>query len=388
MSATITDTSVPLTSSRTYTSILSPDELFKYINQTLRPYKIKSSDLQDIMTIFKGAIASQPLPSDMRSIPIKSKSRSRHRHKPEHRPTRDFSSIVASAGIHKNYTHGRVQKYACLPESVTQSFYFHHTDPLFPEIFPHADLSTYESPKANEQAKRDDDGTTLKDTSLPSILISAPESAPAAEVPEDVKPVHDATVETQVKVEEDERMVMGFDIAHNEEPLVVASPPRDNEAAVQFDQSAVLDNVPYNDHSDIVLQNETKPAVDIEAYINPLDERNYPVESRNMQDTVDTSQQDDFVFSQPDLSTQFTDSTYGTLPSESYPQEHNNAWQASTSPRPETSRPKLRRSLRLAKAKPTPLTVASFTSSSLGKHSRRSNGADDEPARKKSKSSG
>ncbi|KAJ4378109.1 hypothetical protein N0V83_000941 [Neocucurbitaria cava] len=344
MSATTTRTFVPLTSNQAYVCTVSPNDLFHCISEVLRPCDVKYAVLQDIAAILKENIVTPQLPSDARFIPIKSTSRSRHKSRSDSRsPGQSFMNTAA--GIAKNYTSRTGHKYARLPESVNQSFYFHHTEPAFQKVFPHADLSTYNSrkPVKQEVPQVVITSSTIHEPPTPrilspSIVITAPDAEPVAEETDVIQSVEIVPEEAKIKVEEeDEAMTEADD---------------DDEVAIHLG-----------------------PPIKVEAMSEAAEDIKPPHDAHNPAGGVQ---------SLPGPSSQVTDSAYGTQDVASYPQELVGEVTASSRGLPGPSKP--RRSLRLAKKSAPGPNTSSTPSPALGKRSLWSDETkDDEPTPKRAR---
>ncbi|KAL6711248.1 hypothetical protein ACN47E_005779 [Coniothyrium glycines] len=301
---------------------------------------------------------------------IKPRRQKKHRHREEH----------------TTYTQVRGASYFRAPDSVNESFYLHHSTPLFQHLFPQVDLSTYEKPKTalssripTEPARARLSSSKSNRATSPSLPSSPPQFPPLVEACDDgTQPVGEAGDWEPLGHHQD---LSTEDCADNEDGNLLPGEIHDPHG-VQYCASESLASAcakkSFEDASgtDIHSRQPTRPSL-VATTIADID---IPTTDVSQGSSLDS--QSDNTFSQQRCSTQDTiDTQHTSKQSQTSKNTGDNTLSAAESSETMIKAP--RRSSRPTK---TPATVtASSTSSVLGKRLRTSKDAEEGP-HKRSKS--
>lgn len=380
-----------LTESGTYIATRTPDEVYKEIVRSLSlDDAVQTSTLRDILL---AAIVPAQLPSG--AVPaIATGPAVRFRDQP---PATSKSSYAGNDG--SSFPGGAETVQSGPPVDFNKSFYIHHTDERFPQLYPHADRSTYLKPKLKNPLDQKKDKyriskhAILPNMSGPSTLSQVQPNFVVAAVKKELeahvegKVTHNTILKSQdktVAVPNPEVVVGdGPAIKNDGQTITVQEQRAVMQTTVEGDSGIDMPDVPM---SDGVPSAEVKDEDDV-----PVADRISTLSvSRDLSESRELRQ--DSIFSSQ------ADSTYGTQPTDSQDQTSTDFKKPRVPRRRKIYSATPRRSSRLANspsAQPasTPMTTSTAdperteTLSPLptDKRSRGSDTEFTEPERKKSK---
>jgi hypothetical protein len=351
----------------------SPRDILLVVMKTLDPhYHMSMEQTEELYKKLKRDIVAAP------ASPHTNPDTSRRKAKLKHR-----KEYIA-------YNSSRVSSHFRAPDSVNQSFYLHHSTPLFQQLFPQVDLSTYEKPKKAEPSHEEDRPVRAQ---IPTpeaerhLSTSLPSSPPQFSlVVEDYSQADAANGEIEhVKhddngSEEDQSPLTGEIKDEDLLPGESAESPDTLSHTTKMDRIQADDKV-VGDESDIDLQGTQMSNSQSSASADDcLNECSLDEASQDM--SLNTHQ--DSVFSRAEPLTQDTIASEFTATQSQDP--GSGIQEPSVTKQLEPSEP--RRSQRLAK-KPTVSSKDRVATSSsapkLGKRSRRSDTTADDKASKRRK---